>query len=338
METTIVVLTRKKAFLLIVLTNCTIMCTGNSVTRENRPAQQTVANLSGSPAAENVANAAESSPEAKDIWRGQSGGVKIWWTTVDLYARHSGATERLWERLAKKGYDDFVIRLREDTSPRAVNCQYERDFQLLSVVGHLISYADYQADFCGGAHPGADTRFTTIDLTKPGPLLYTQDKEMSPMDVNLSESGRIIKLTDYFSQEDIFTSMLADPVIKKALATIDSHPDRLLEMPKLFARNDYELGESGYELRPDFLTRFAFHHLEGDKVAVRLGLPPHYGANRTQHMQLGLLLPIPEALKKPLALAASHQEGFLMNDATAIARGQMTKFSFTANKDDKRRK
>ena len=186
------VLTRKKAFLLIVLTNCTIMCTGNSVTRENRPAQQTVANLPGSPAAENVANAAESSPEAKDIWRGLSGGVEIWWTTVDLYARRSGATERLWERLAKKGYDDFVIPLREDTSPRAMNCQYERDFQLISVVGHLISYADYQADFCGGAHPGVHGPPTGPLADRPGPIPRRQghgDRSPSPSTAGPASAG-----------------------------------------------------------------------------------------------------------------------------------------------------
>src|SRR5260370_25698953 len=168
-----------------------------------------------------------------------------------------------------------MLQLREDTTAREkiINCECDRDFQVLSVVGPLISFVDYQADFCGGAHPGADTRFTTIDITMPGQVSYTRREDTSPMDVELKESGKIIKLTDYFSQGDILKSMRADPVIKKALATLDSHPSphSLLELPKLFSGNDYELGESGYELRPHFLTRFALHHLEGDKVAVRLG-------------------------------------------------------------------
>jgi len=55
-------------------------------------------------------------------------------------------------------------------------------------------------------------------------------------------------------------------------------------------------------------------------------------------MQLGLLLPIPKALKEPLALAAIHQDGFLMRDVSRIANGQVTRFSFTTGKRDKRKK
>jgi hypothetical protein len=134
-------------------------------------------------------------------------------------------------------------------------------------------------------------------------------------------------LTDYFPEADILEAILADKAVQAAIADLPGTPRELKQLPQLFAKDYYELGDSGFELRPDFLTRFAFHHLEDGKVAVRLGLPGHSGFNRSQHMQIGLLLPIPEALRGPLALAAGRKQGFLMKDEAVIGREQETVLS-----------
>ena len=86
------------------------------------------------------------------------------------------------------------------------------------------------------------------------------------------------------------------------------------------------LNGTDLSLRPDFLTRFAFHHLEGDLVAVRLNLPSIAFAYRSQ--QIGLLLPIPSELRQPFALAAIGHEGFFMKEAPRGIRNKLTKFSF----------
>src|SRR5206468_2838286 len=99
-----------------------------------------------------------------------------------------------------------------------------------------------------------------------------------------------------------------------------------------FAASGYALGDLDFELRPDVLTRFAFHHLEGDTVAVRLGLPPHSGAIRTEHQQLGLLLPIPHSLKQELGLATSRQQRFLMSDGEQISNRRTTAFRLSPDK------
>jgi hypothetical protein len=119
------------------------------------------------------------------------------------------------------------------------------------------------------------------------------------MNIDLAKPGKVTKLTDYFAEQDVLQALLADHVIQKALAGLSRQtaPRTLAELPELFAANDYALGDLDFELRPDFLTRFVFHHIEGDKIAVRLGLPPHSGANRSAHQQLGLLLTIPATLK-----------------------------------------
>jgi hypothetical protein len=82
----------------------------------------------------------------------------------------------------------------------------------------------------------------------------------------------------------------------------------------------------------DVFTRFAFHHLEDTRIAVRLGLPPIVEPCRTQHAQLGLLLPIPPALKRDLTLAASRQTGFLIRDHKTIAGTRGTTVAFSVGK------
>jgi hypothetical protein len=96
----------------------------------------------------------------------------------------------------------------------------------------------------------------------------------------------------------------------------------------IMALRSLEVGECLFRFPEDVFTRFAFHHLEGDHIAVRIGLPPNVGACRTQHAQLGLLLPFPPTLKRALTLAASRQAGFLMQDQKKIAGTRATSVAF----------
>jgi hypothetical protein len=190
---------------------------------------------------------------------------------------------------------------------------------------------------CGGAHPSLDTRFTTVDAAKPGDLRYAIADE-TPMfdthDISEEKNNKAIALTDLFPEEIILQALVEDRVIKAAIKESENPtpPQKLSDLPKLFEKDFYGLPNVDFELRPDFLTRFAFHHVEGDKVAVRLGLPPHSGANQSQHMQIGLLLPIPDALREPLKLASTRKRGFLMKDAAKVSRGSSTKFERTNRK------
>lgn len=277
------------------------------------------------------------------IWKGESSGLNIRWTTVDLYMQTATGVQGIWEPLVEKGFEDYEAISADDGTGEplpVMDCDYERNFVVLSVVGTLVSFEDsYYVGCEREAHPSIDTRFTTIDLAKSGDLLYALGQDTPMMDVDLTSSGKIVKLTDYFAEVDILRALLADRVVQKALATlkITMQPQTIEELLTLFAPNNYELGDSWYELRPDFLTRFAFHHIEGDRVAVRIGLPPAYGFNRALHLQLGLLLPIPKEMREHLVLAAKRQEGFLMRDAKRIARDRATTFKFKTGKGVERR-
>jgi hypothetical protein len=276
--------------------------------------------------------------ETKDIsgeviWNGDIGGIQIIWTTLDLYKRSGSNTEGIWQPLVKTGLDDFVAVVlgNQPDKKNRERCSYERRFKVLSVVGTLVSFEDQYQDDCGGAHPSAETRFTAVDLAKPGEVRYARQDDTPMMNIDLAKAAPVVKLSDYFSERDILRALLAEPTIQRALATLDDRkqPQSLAELPELFKDDDYALGDLDFELRPDFLTRFSFHRVEGKTVAVRIGLPPHSGASRTLHKELEVLLPIPESLQEPFNLAAARRQGFLMSDAAQIAGNQLTVFRRT---------
>lgn len=274
-------------------------------------------------------------PQSKEtagqvIWSGDSGGVRIVWTTSDLYKQSTSETEGLLAPLVRKGFDDFVavVMGSQPDKQNSERCSYERRFEVLSVVGTLVSFEDQYQDDCGGAHPSAETRFTATDLSKPGEVRYARQDDTPMMNVDLANPGRISKLTDYFNEQDILQALLREPSIQSAVAKVDGkkQPQSLAALPQLFADNSYALGDLDFELRPDFLTRFAFHHVEGNRVAVRIGLPAQSGASRNRHKELEIFLQIPESLTEQFKLAASRRQGFLMSDAAQIGGDRSTNF------------
>ena len=61
---------------------------------------------------------------------------------------------------------------------------------------------------------------------------------------------------------------------------------------------------------PEMWTTFAFHHLKGDSVAVRIGLSHGCEVARGSFTQLGIMLPVPQAWKD--AFRKADTEGQLM--------------------------
>lgn len=275
---------------------------------------------------QNSPSAARAEVSGKSIWRGNSGGVEIDWTTADLFSRSGGNIEKIFQPVAEKGHEEFLADLNGATPTKGQNhnCEYRRDFEVLSIAGSLVSFQDTEYSDCGGAHPTTETRFTAVDLKREGSVPYQYGETI---DVDMNQPGKVVKLTDYFQESDILNALLADPVIGEALkeAGVSTPPKTLAALPEVFAKNGY-LIKGELSLRPDFLTRFAFHHLEGDMVAVRLNLPSIAFGYRSK--QIGLLLPVPAVLKQPLASAASGEEGFLMGSAPQSIRKQLTRFAF----------
>lgn len=175
----------------------------------------------------------------KSLWKGFSGGIEIEWTTDDLFARSGEKVERIFESLAKRGYDQFLADITaHKTKGASDKCDYRRDFEVLSIVGTLVSFTDDEYSDCGGAHPTTQMRFTMIDLARPDEVFYGQAE--NAMDVDLQKPGKAVKLTDFFTESDILNALLADRIIKRALADagISSPPRTLASLPEIFAKND----------------------------------------------------------------------------------------------------
>jgi hypothetical protein len=240
---------------------------------------------------------------AKPIWKGNSAGYQVQWTTTDLLALPPAGGKPLFSARTM-ALKDFA-----EVDPQS-DCEQSRELSVLSLVGTVVSYQ--QADYVscpGTAHPSAQTSYQTLNLARPAQL---------PL------------LTDLFSEASVLTSLLAEPTIRAALR--DLKPAKLPSTTQqLVALLTQWSGSCAYGFSKDLLSRFAFHHLEGGKVAVRIGLSHGCEAMRGNLYPLGILLPIPNTLGLPLRKAQFRQAGFLMKDQRRIAQKKVTVFEVSPN-------
>lgn len=152
----------------------------------------------------------------------------------------------------------------------------ELKIRLKSLVGNLVSYElDYYYNFTPSAHPGGAKLYVAVDLR---------------------HKDRRAVLTDYFPPEQIRQALLGDPLVQRALD--GQKPATLDALVKALYLKGGEADGHPYGFDNDLLTRFAFHHVEGNQVAVRFGLSSNVGADRYAMTQLGIWLPIPPHMAK----------------------------------------
>lgn len=244
-----------------------------------------------------VACAAQSYPVlAQTFWSGTTAGGTLTWTADNvtiarnnsiIYSERDNAL-RQW----KEEFKEFASASNE-TPPDSIWCQYERGVAALSFVGSYLSLRRNNFTTCIYlAHPMMQTDYVTINTARP---------------------GQPVSLTELFPEPQLLKALLADKLVKDALAErgIRRKPQKLSQLMASLAEWN---GKCEYYFPDDFLSRFAFHHLEGKKVAVRIGLPHGCEAARGNLTELGILLPIPSALRGALGLASTGKEGFLMKN------------------------
>ncbi|HHB93426.1 MAG TPA: LysM peptidoglycan-binding domain-containing protein [Thioploca sp.] len=255
------------------------------------------------------------------IWNGKIGNLDISWTTEDIIAVKTGKVIFSAKELAKQDFEaDFMA----DNSLKNIKCDYEREFIILSIVGRIASFQETEYVNCDSTpHPTIMIKYVARDLV----------------------SGNKIKLNNLFSEADLVTALKNDSLIKTALSKTNPqksvarisgivnnlHITKIDNLNQLMLNGLYKALEwseitvkgCNYRLDKDFLTQFAFHHLNKGQVAVRLNLLPNTSACQTKDIQLGLYLPIPNRLKIELEQANKGKAGFLMaksiNTATKIA-------------------
>ena len=233
------------------------------------------------------------------IWSGESGGARIDWTTEGIFLQPPSAQ-------AFKAFEKF-----EWLKNVGRRCEAEQDARVLSVVGPIVSYELSEEWFCElAAHPTGNTVYSAVDAAHPCPW--------APCSVEQKTS-----LTDLFPDADLFRALTADPIVRRQLPNPASRTTRDLVW-ELSASNT----ECQYAFHSDLLNRFAFHHIEGNRVAVRIGLSHGCEVAHGTLTQLGILLPIPPRLREALDHASTRVEGFLMRDSLLISNRQKTSIRF----------
>lgn len=239
-------------------------------------------------------------PGARSLWSGASGGFDWRVSATDITGARSGSGRGPVSLKRRLGIAGKGKRGNPDLEGLSV---YEVKVRPLSLVGSLLCYRrdDYWE---GGAHPSGDLSYASVDLADP---------------------KRTVRLTDLFPDPDVTEALWNDPVVRKALkdAGVTTRPATAAALVKRLEGRTFG-GDEGFQygFPREMLSGFGFHHLEGDQVAVRIGIP--WGAEifRFQGTELGILLPIPSKLREPLRRAAAGQEGFLARSLPRALRGR----------------
>ena len=156
--------------------------------------------------------------------------------------------------------------------------------EMLSVVGPYVSYQrDYYYD--GGAHPSYGTGFIAYNL----------------------KTDTSVRLQDIFDEKDILNALKKDEFVQKYLTS-----EKYYDYNTLKSFFDNLDGECAYYFSMDNLSHFAFHHVKGDMVAVRIGISYGCEAARGNFAQIGIYLPMSKKFKKMINKAIKNN--VLMKD------------------------
>jgi hypothetical protein len=248
-------------------------------------------------------------PMAKDtapaaIWSGVVEGRQIRWTADDITVRPANPAEGK-PFSAKEAVKSQMKEL--NGGDWEAGSQVEARARIKSVVGSIMTLEQREyANAPGVASPGLEGRYVAYDLANP---------------------GKQLQLTDVFPEADVYKALMGDKLILDSLKKTGAKPSNLKELMDAIAFNS---GHCEYGFDDSLLTRFAFHHVEGNRVAVRIGLSDGAGACRGNLTQIGIFLPIPEKLKP--AIEQAGKDGTLAADLGRKTKGQEMKAVYATAK------
>ena len=228
----------------------------------------------------------------KIIWVGKAGEYNYLWKFSGIEI-HKNASIIKNISLPYNGSIDseFISDANEYYTKTKFSYNISKSYTILSVVGPILSYKAYFYCDCGGTQPGHYRNFFAVKRGKP------------------------VKLTDLFPENDIYAALMDNGVVSRSPFR-KKDPTELSELLEVL---DNLTGSYSYF---NLMEHFAFHHINGNKVAVILGLAANVGVLRGSMEEIEIYLTIPKALKKSLTLASKKKEGFLMKDAEEIANGK----------------
>ena len=239
-----------------------------------------------------VAVLAAPAPQPR-TWKVTDSDVTFEMTAKDLRALRGG--KEVFGLQSRKA--DFLSLFKVEKGVDTFGWEASQSFKVLSVVGPWVSYEKSSSGFTGGAHPYARTSYVTEDVTKP---------------------QGAFSLLDVFPEKDVLAALKADGFVRKHI-----HDEAAFKAAQTVEAlmQSLEPGEDcvGFDVGglESVKHSVAFHHVEGDKVAVRIAFGYAAEVCRGQKFVVGVLLPLPAAQRPAFERAARRQEGFLMKDAKA---------------------
>lgn len=213
------------------------------------------------------------------IWTGKSGGYVWVWSAKDVTATPNGAKRP-------------VLSLRQELETGELGSTYtSRSVTVLSVVGPVLSVR-IEDFWTGGAHPSGATWHQTFDARNP---------------------TRKRTLTDYVPYQSLRGPLFADKVVGRILKRkgLKAAPDTSAQLEKLLSSETFKVGFIEHGFSEHALSEFSFHHLEGDRVAIRLNVPWAHEVYRFRTTEIGVLAATPPEFKSWLEAASVGREGFL---------------------------
>jgi hypothetical protein len=220
------------------------------------------------------------SPAETLRWSGECAGFRLSWTDGDIQVRRVSGT------------GDVVLSCKQELLALTADepqASLEATLEPISWVGPVLtvkvtSYVNVPLT----AHPSMQTYYRTVDLRQP---------------------ARTASLTDWVAEPTVRSTLLADPLVAKALKDVGGKPP--VSVAELGKRLGQWSGDCQYGFTTDFADHFAFYDRQGDKVVLRIGLSHGCEAARGLFTLLGIELPVSTALQSHLQAAASGKAGFL---------------------------
>jgi hypothetical protein len=250
---------------------------------------------------------AQGAGPGRTIWKGKSGEYAIEWSTTNLKATRAANPQLVFDAAAdaKTQWSSFV------RNSKGASMEAEFTYALLSAVGSYLSLEEGVYCDCGGAHPTAVKRFRAIDLD------HGAHGPPSPA-----------SLTSIFPERAVFTALMVDPIVAKALGA-ESKPESLAALLQTLRDETAKVKDCEFEFPGDLLSSFAVYDSKEGSVSVRLGLPAAVQACRGEMIQLGLALPAPQALRASFVDAKERRSGLLMVDSPRNGRSAVTSLKFS---------
>lgn len=218
---------------------------------------------------------------AGPVWRGMAAGQLVVLTGSDLRVGPAGSLPGVY--------------LNSLGEPGDGEEEHDASWKLLSIVGPLVSVETHvSGNVEGAAHPYAAAAIEAYDVKR---------------------GGKPAKLTDYFPAPPIYQALMGDKLVQTALAG-KTRPTTLKQLIATIA--GYQSEDCAWGFSSDLLTHFAFHHVDGKRVAVRFGLTHGCEVARGGLTIVAVYLPIPPALAADLAAARSGKAGFLVPAAPKL--------------------